>query len=292
MAHARKTVLITGATAGIGKHTALYLHARGHHVIGTGRNEKALDELRSSGIDALKLDVTSAASIDAAKLEVDRITGGRAIDVLVNNAGYGQVGPIEMLSDADVRAQFDTNVFGLLAVTRAFLPGMRARGFGRVINVSSVGGRMVFPLMGIYHATKYALEAISDAMRLELRQFGIRVSLIEPGYIKTDFTATSIESVQKYVQDDSPYAASVRLAARAGSALEPFAVGPRSVARAIEHAATSRFPRARYVAPSYNALALVLMSLTPTWLTDRLFRRVARLSPPARSLRAPAQLSA
>jgi NAD(P)-dependent dehydrogenase (short-subunit alcohol dehydrogenase family) len=291
MAHAKKTVLITGATAGIGKYTALYLHARGHHVIGTGRNEQALAELQTHGVDALKLDVTSAASIETAQLEVERITGGRGIDVLVNNAGYGQIGPIEVLSDEDVRAQFETNVFGLLAVTRAFLPGMRARGFGRVINVSSVGGRMVFPLMGIYHATKYAVEAMTDAMRLELRQFGIRVSAIEPGYIKTDFTATSIESVQKYVREDSPYAASLKLANGAGSALEPFAVGPQAVARAIERAATSRFPRARYVTPSYNVLGPLLMALMPVWLTDWLFRRVARLNRPAGAPRAPAQLS-
>lgn len=288
MATSKKTVLITGATAGIGRHTALYLKSRGHRVIATGRNAAALHELRREGLDAVPLDVTSAASIADAKLEVDRLTAGRGVDVLVNNAGYGQVGPIELLSEQDVRAQFETNVFGLLAVTRAFVPEMRARGEGRVINLSSIGGRMVFPLMGVYHATKYAVEALSDAMRLELRQFGIRVSVIEPGYIRTEFTSTSVNSVQKYVRDDSPYAASVQLAARAGSAIEPFAASPQAVARAIEHAATARWSRARYVAPAYNALGPLLMALSPTWLTDWLFRRVAKLHRAVPALPAPA----
>jgi NAD(P)-dependent dehydrogenase (short-subunit alcohol dehydrogenase family) len=274
---ATKIVLITGATAGIGKHTALYLRARGHRVIAAGRNERALAELRAQGLDAIKLDVTSADSIRAAKAEVDALTKGHGIDVLVNNAGYGLLGPIEMLSEEDVRAQFETNVFGLLAVTRTFVGQMRERGWGRVINVSSVGGRMVFPLFGAYHATKFAVEALSDAMRLELRQFGIRVSVIEPGYIKTDFTATTMGTLQKYVGGDSPYAAATELAARSDKTLEKYAVGPGSVSRAIEHAAISRFSRARYVAPFYNAMGPLLMSVLPTWLTDWVFRRAARL---------------
>lgn len=281
-----RTVLITGATAGIGKHTALYLNARGHRVIGTGRNQTALDELRRQGIAALELDVTSTESIETAAREVERITAGHGVDVLVNNAGYGQVGPLEMLSEQDVRAQFETNVFGLLAVTRAFLPGMRARGAGRVINVSSVGGRMVFPLMGVYHATKYAVEAMSDALRLELRQFGIGVALIEPGYIRTEFTSTSMSSLGKYVRDDSPYSTALARAARADRAIERFAVGPHAVARAIEHAATARRPRPRYVAPSYNAVALLLMALTPTFVTDWLLRRIAGLTQPPKALAA------
>jgi NAD(P)-dependent dehydrogenase (short-subunit alcohol dehydrogenase family) len=272
-----ETVLITGATAGIGKHTALHLAKRGHRVIATGRNEKALAELRAAGLEAVALDVTSTASIEAARAEIERLTGGRGVDVLVNNAGYGLFGPVEELSDADVRKQFDTNVFGLLAVTRAFVPGMRARGWGRVVNVSSVGGRMVFPLGGVYHATKYAVEALSDALRLELRQFGIRVSVIEPGYIATEFTSTTMSHLEKYVRDDSPYATAYRLVGDAEDRLAKLAVGPESVARAIEHAATSRWSRARYVAPSYNAVGPWLMRVLPAWLTDWAFRRIAGL---------------
>jgi short-subunit dehydrogenase len=144
----------------------------------------------------LTLDVTSATSLAVATLE--RRTKGYGIDVLVNNAGYGLVGPLETIDDADLRAQFDTNVFGLMAVTRAFLPAMRDRRAGRIINVSSVGGRMTFPLMGAYHASKYALEALSDALRLELLPMGVHVSLIEPGPIRTEFNDRAMEWAGKY----------------------------------------------------------------------------------------------
>src|SRR5262249_54379212 len=249
-----RTILVTGATAGIGRDAALHLYRQGHRVIGAGRNEEALAELRKEGLLAVKLDVTDQASIDSAVREIDALTKGHGVDALVNNAGYGLFGPLEMLDDADVRAQFETNVFGLLAVTRAFVPKMRERGWGRVVNVSSVGGGRVFPLGGAYHATKYAVEAMSDALRMELAQFGIGVALIEPGYIKTEFTSRTMNLLDKYVGRESPYAESLQLVAKAGGSAERFAVGPASVSRAIAHASTARFPRARYVAPFYNAI--------------------------------------
>jgi short-subunit dehydrogenase len=276
-------ILITGATAGIGKASAQHLKAKGHRVIGTGRNAQALAALKAEGIESIAMDVTSQKSIDAAKAEIDRMTNGYGVDVLVNNAGYGLAGPLEMLSDADVRAQFETNVFGLLAVTRAFLPQMRDRRSGRIINVSSVGGRMTFPLAGAYHATKYAVEAMSDALRMELRGFGVKVSVIEPGYIQTEFAGTTLGYVQKYADDpSSPYAPILQRVADAGKGSERFAVGPSSVCRAIEAASVSRFPRARYVAPFYNAMGPVLMALFPTFVTDWFFGLVTGLSnPPA-----------
>jgi NADP-dependent 3-hydroxy acid dehydrogenase YdfG len=279
----KKIILITGATAGIGRHTAIHLKTRGHRVIATGRNEKALAELRQNfEIETVLLDVTRSESITAAKREVDRITNGYGIDVLVNNAGYGLLGPVEVLSEEDIRQQFETNVFGLIAVTRAFIPEMRARGDGRVINVSSVGGRMVFPLGGVYHATKYAVEALSDALRMELRQFGIRVSVIEPGYIKTEFTSTTMNFVRKYAETESPYSHTLAAAAqRDPTALERYAVGPQPVARAIEHASVARWSRARYVAPFYNALGPILMQVLPSWLTDWALRRMTGLHLPA-----------
>ena len=279
-------ILVTGATAGIGKAAALHLHARGHRVIGTGRNPEALAELRQAGIMALTLDVTHQASIELARTDVDRITQGHGIDVLVNNAGYGLFGPLEALDDADVRAQFDTNVFGLLAVTRAFLPAMRERRSGRIVNVSSVGGRMVFPLGGAYHATKFAVEAMSTALRLELRPFGIGVSVIEPGYIKTEFTKTTLSHADKYAKDtQSPYAFMMSNLTEMVGGLERFAVGPESVARAIESASVSRFPRPRYVAPFYNAMGPLMMGILPTFLTDWFMRRAAGLVlPPALSV--------
>jgi NAD(P)-dependent dehydrogenase (short-subunit alcohol dehydrogenase family) len=274
-------ILVTGATAGIGRATALHLHSRGHRVIGTGRNAKALAELKEVGITALSLDVTSQASIDLARADVDRVTESYGLDVLVNNAGYGLFGPLEVLEDADVRAQFDTNVFGLLAVTRAFLPAMRERRSGRIVNVSSVGGRMVFPLGGAYHATKFAVEAMSTALRLELKPFGVTVSVVEPGYIKTDFTATTLSHADKYAKDaDSPYAHMLNNLSGMVGSLERFAVGPGSVARVIEAASVSRFPRARYIAPFYNAMGPIMLALTPTFVSDWFFRRAAGLLPP------------
>lgn len=274
----KKTILITGATSGIGRDAALHLRSRGHRVIGCGRNERALEELRAAGVDALRLDVTDPASIAAAADEVHRLTDGYGLDALVNNAGYGLLGPLEVLSDADVRAQFETNVFGLLAVTRAFLPAMRERGARRVVNISSVGGRMVFPLGGAYHATKYAVEAMSDAMRMELAQFGVGVVLIEPGYIKTGFTKTTLDLVEPYVRDDSPYAEALALTDGAEK-LERFAASPRAVSRAIERAIVSRRPRARYVAPWINSFGPWMRALLPTRLLDWVFARVTGLRP-------------
>lgn len=284
------TILITGATAGIGKHTALYLQTKGHRVFATGRNERALAALREQGIETISLDVTSRESIERAVETVRERTNGAGLDVLVNNAGYGLVGPLEELTDEDVRAQFETNVFGLLAVTRAFLPAMRARGRGRIINVSSVGGRMVFPLGGAYHATKFAVEAMSDALRMELAAFGIGVSVIEPGYIATEFTATTVAHVKKYQRADSPYASAIEFVANAESTVAKLAVGPQSVANAIERAATSRWPRARYVAPFYNALGPWIVGLLPTALTDWFMRKASGLT--AKKQLAPAYTAA
>ncbi|HLL22107.1 MAG TPA: SDR family oxidoreductase [Kofleriaceae bacterium] len=194
-----KIVLITGATAGIGRTTALFLARQGHHVIATGRKTAALDALaREAGtgrLDTLVLDVTTPASIADAVTAVDALTSGAGIDVLVNNAGFGVLGPTSEISDSELRRQYETNVFGLMNVTRAFLPAMRARRSGRIINVSSVGGRITLPYFGAYNSTKYALESLSDALRYELRPFGIDVSLIEPGVIRTNFEATAASNL-------------------------------------------------------------------------------------------------
>src|SRR5690349_19373839 len=162
------TILITGATSGIGRHAALALSRAGHRVLAGGRRADALAELvRESGgaIAPVVLDVDDPGSIAAAVDEVDRLTAGAGVDVLINNAGYATVGALIELSDAALRAQFTTNVFGLMAVTRAFVPAMVARGRGRVINISSVSGRIPAPVLGAYHASKYAVEALSDALR-------------------------------------------------------------------------------------------------------------------------------
>src|SRR5215470_1189300 len=182
-----KTVLITGATAGIGRTTALHLARLGHHVIASGRKPTELARLATEAqglagkLDVIPLDVTRPESIAAAVEAVAKLTADRGLDALINNAGFGVLGPTSEISDAELRRQYETNVFGLMAVTRAFLPAMRARRAGRIINVSSVGGRITLPYFGVYNSTKYAVESLSDALRYELHPLGIAVVLIEPG---------------------------------------------------------------------------------------------------------------
>jgi short-subunit dehydrogenase len=280
----KKVILITGATAGIGRYTALHLAERGHHVIASGRREDALsslaDQARRSGhrIDTIALDVTDADSISACREQVDELTDGAGIDVLVNNAGYGLAAPLVEVSERDLRAQFETNVFGLMAVTRAFLPAMIARGSGRVLNVSSIGGRVTMPMMGAYHASKYAVEALSDAMRIELAPLGIQVVLIEPGPIRTEFLDRMNQTANAYRHEGAAYAEVFDRAERIEQRAMAMAPGPRPVARAMQRAIESRRPSARYVAPASNAIMLVVLNLMPTSLRDALMRAVFGLS--------------
>lgn len=274
-------VLITGATTGLGRHAALHLAERGHHVIATGRRAGALSALRSLAtgrLDTLLLDVTDAASIAAARTRVDELTDGYGVDVLVNNAGYGQLGPLEMVSDADLRAQFETNVFGLMAVTRAFLPAMRERGRGRILNVSSMGGRVTFPMSGAYHASKYAVEAMSDALRNELAPFGVDVVLIEPGAIRSEFTDRAMDGLEPYRIADSPYAPLLADADEVRDQTDRLAGHPGDVSRGIEAAMTARRPRARYVMPLHPRVLLLVARLLPTRWMDALMRRLMGLS--------------
>lgn len=281
MTHPSQTVLITGATSGIGRHAALDLAERGYRVFATGRNRAAIAELQSEGngnLIAFRLDVTDPTSIAAARERVLEKTGGHGVDVLINNAGYGDIGPTEEVSDGDLRRQFETNVFGLMAVTRAFLPEMRERRSGRILNVSSIGGRVTMPLFGVYSASKYAVEALSDALRMELFAFGIRVVLIEPGPINTNFTARAMDNADKYRDPSSPYAAVVARAEKLAELAERTGVSPAVITRAIRRAMTARYPRARYVAPLRGLAMVGLVRLLPTWLTDALMRAMAGFS--------------
>lgn len=267
----KKTILITGATAGIGRDAALRFARQGHRVFATGRRLEQLDSLQeeAKGLDlhAWQMDVTKEADIARVRDRIDEVTDGHGLDVLVNNAGYGLIGPLDVLSDADVRKQFDTNVFGLLAVTRAFVPRMRERGAGRIIHVGSMGGKITFPFMGAYNATKYALESISDAMRLELRPFGISVSLIEPGAINTEFNGVAAGTMQAYDLQNTVYAPIAARADEVQRRFERMAAKAEVVSRAIEKAAFSRWPRARYTVPFMAKLTIAMFKLLPTrWM--------------------------
>ncbi len=277
------TILITGATSGIGRHAAIHLASRGHRVIATGRSQPALDLLRTAAppgarFETLQLDVTDADSIAKAQAAVATMTGGAGLDVLVNNAGYGTLGPTELITDSDMRAQYEVNVFGLMAVTRAFLPQMRARGAGRLINVSSLGGLYTLPLFGVYNSTKFAVESLSDGLRMELAPFGVQVSLIEPGVIDTGFTDRSMHEANKYRTDSSPYASVLERVDEMRKMSDRTAVGPECNSRAIEHAATARRPRPRYVAPFRAQIMVAFLRALPTRWADFIMRQVAGLT--------------
>jgi short-subunit dehydrogenase len=277
-----KIILITGATAGIGRTTALHLAKLGHHVIASGRRADELARLAAEGqgaagrLDTIALDVCQSASIAAAVTAVAALTAGHGVDVLINNAGFGVLGPTSEISDAEMRRQYETNVFGLMNVTRAFLPAMRARRAGRIINVSSLGGRITLPYFGVYNSTKYAVESLSDALRYELRPFGIDVALIEPGVIRTHFEATAVTGIPAYLA--SPYAGAMAKYDQMSKLADKFAAEPIVVAEAIARAVSARRPAARYVAPRRTLLTLFMARLLPQRAWDWAMRRVGYLT--------------
>jgi NAD(P)-dependent dehydrogenase (short-subunit alcohol dehydrogenase family) len=237
-------ILITGCSSGIGRASALHLAARGHTVYATARRTETLTELAAAGCRTLALDVCDEASAQAAVDAIEAEHG--AVGGLVNNAGYAVSGAIEALDLEAVRIEFETNVFGYLRMAGLVLPGMRRAGRGRIVNLSSVAGRVTMPGAGAYAATKYAIEAISDALRFEVRGFGVQVVVIEPGPIRTAFTETANEALGG--ADGGPYAEYHAAVAKADAETdESFLAGkPEQVARAIERALTAARPRPRY----------------------------------------------
>lgn len=280
-----KTVLITGSTAGIGRDAALHLARKGQRVIATGRSEAKLKQLEADAaaegltLTTMVLDVTDAETIAAAAEETAKIVGADGLDALVNNAGWGLAAPMVEVKDEDLRAQFDTNVFGLMAVTRAFMPLLIKSGDGRLLNVSSVGGRVTLPLFGAYNATKYAVESMSDAMRLELAPLGVKVVLIEPGPIKTSFGDHTLEAVRRYSSPDSPWWPLYERADEIAKQTDARSKEPIVISRLIERAITARRPRARYVGPWEMRVAIALAKALPTRWVDTALKRFAGLTP-------------
>lgn len=267
-----KTILITGCSTGIGYATAERLAEKGHTVYATARKPETLSGL--TGCRTLALDVTDEESMAAAVAQVEADEG--TVDVLVNNAGYSQSGALETLPLESIRRQFETNVFGLIRLSQLVLPGMRASGGGRIINIGSMGGKLTFPGGGIYHATKYAVEAISDAMRFEVQGFNVQVVLIEPGLITTDFAKTAVASVDN-VDDHGPYAKFNHVVGNATKSVYsgPMAKlggGPDSVAKVIEKVVDARRPRPRYTVTPSAKLAIAQRRLTPDRVWDLAMR--------------------
>lgn len=270
-----KVALVTGASSGIGAATARALVAAGFVTYASARRPERLAELEAAGCRALRLDVTDEASMMAVVHAVEAEHG--AVDVLVNNAGYGEMGAIEEVGLAAWRRQFETNVFGLVRLTQLVLPGMRARGWGRIINIGSGGGEFTFPLAGAYHATKYALEAISDALRFEVAPFGIDVVLIQPSGVRTPLAAATVESIR--ATPDSPYAAIVgrfRQMSEASAATGRGMLPPETVAAAIVRAAQARHPRARRKLGATAYLLSFARRTLPDAAWDALLRRMYR----------------
>ncbi len=265
---ASDAVLITGCSTGIGRATAQYLAERGRTVYATARRPESIEDLEGHGCKLLQLDVTDEDSMRAAVAAVEEAEG--AVGALVNNAGYSLSGAVESVSMDEVRRQFETNVLGLIRMCQLVLPGMRRQRSGRIVNVSSMGGKLTFPGGGIYHATKHAVEGLSDVLRFEVAGFGVHVSIIEPGLIKTEFGNAAVGALGRATDNDGPYAefnnavAATTAGAYEGS-MSRMAAGPESVARAIHKAITRRRPRPRYVI----TLGARVMLATRAVLPDR-----------------------
>jgi NAD(P)-dependent dehydrogenase (short-subunit alcohol dehydrogenase family) len=267
-----KAVLITGCSTGIGRATAGHLAKKGWKVYATARRPESIDDLKQEGCETLSCDVTDEGSMSACVKAVEDAEG--AVGVLVNNAGYSQSGALEEIPMEAVRRQFETNVFGLLRMCQLALPGMRAQGWGRIVNVSSMGGRLTFPGGGVYHATKHAVEAMSDALRFEGAGFGVEVAIIEPGLIKTNFAEAAVGSIAGELPTDGPYAEfNAAVSRETASAYEgPLAklgAGPEAVARKIERAISARRPRTRYKVTPSAGMSIGARRL----MTDRMWDR-------------------
>ncbi len=274
MSEVSKAVLITGCSSGIGHATALRLVKRGWPVYASARRPESITDLAEAGATTLQLDVTDEQSMAAAVAQVEREHG--AVGVLINNAGYSQSGPIEQVALEAVRRQFDTNVLGPVALIQLVLGGMRGQHWGKIVNVSSMGGRLTFPGGGYYHASKYALEAISDALRFEVRGFGVDVIVVEPGLIVTEFGRAAVASMDG-AGDSGPYdefntkLAELTVGTYEGP-MRHLGAGPDAVAKAIERAISRRRPPARVRVTPSARLAILTRRLTPDRVWDASMR--------------------
>ena len=274
-----RPVLITGCSTGIGRATAERLAEEGYNVHATARRPESISDLAERGMKTHALDVTDEASMEAAVAEVER---DGPIGALINNAGYSQSGAIETIPMSSVRRQFETNVFGLMRMCQLVLPAMRGAGSGRIVNLSSMGGKLVFPGGGVYHATKHAVEALSDALRFEVSDFGIHVAIIEPGLIVTEFGETAAASVDD-VDEHGPYAkfnaAVAKTTAEAyQGGMAKLGAGPEAVAEKISKALSANRPNTRYKVTPSARVTMGLRRLISDRMWDRMMR--SQFSPP------------
>jgi short-subunit dehydrogenase len=266
----KPVALVTGATGGIGEAIAHRLQGRNYEVFATGRNREALDALRERGLQARTLDVTDESAVARLVEEIHTRYGG--VDVLINNAGIGFTSPLEQAALSDLRSIFETNVVAMLHLSQAVLPGMRARGAGTIVNIGSTGGRFTTPGAGAYHISKYGVEALSHALRAEVKRFGVRVVLIEPTGVRTKFAEAQLNA-RRFDANEDPYTEFKRRYAEITRALAemPFvSIGADTVARAVVRAVEAKNPRPRYIVGT-SGKASVLARLV---LTDRMWDRL------------------
>lgn len=262
----KKVILLTGASSGIGYQTAEFLAKQGHIVYGAARRVEKMESLKKFGVKPIHLDVTSEEDVTEVVESIIKAEG--RIDVLVNNAGYGSYGAIEDVNIEEARKQFDVNIFGVAMLTKKVLPYMRAQHSGTIINVASMGGRLTTYFGAWYHATKYALEALSDALRMETKPFGIKVSIIEPGGIKTPWGLIAADHLAESAKGGAYEEQAAKMAAGLRKQYEGNMVSdPIIIAKAISKAVNSRCPKTRYTI-GFMAKPLIWLH---TWLPTRWF---------------------
>lgn len=273
-----RTVLITGCSSGIGECLATAIHGRdGYRVLATARGEADVERLRRSGLDALQLDLADTGSIAAAADRALERSGG-CVDILINNGAYGQPGAVEDLSREVLRAQFEVNVFGTHELTTRLLPAMRRQEWGRIIQISSILGRVSLPFRGAYNASKHALEALTDTLRLELRGSGVHVSLIEPGPIESRFRHNAMRHFEHLETGASPHRQRYQAVRERlhSDRPDPFTLPPEAVLKKVLAAMERPNPRPRYPVTVPAHVLARLKRLLPDRLFDALVARLAR----------------
>ena len=275
-----KTVLVTGCSSGIGKAVAIYLRRTGWDVYPTARSEADLKELRSNGFEALYLDLSDSSSINSCVLSLLH-NCKYGVGALINNAGMAIPGSVEDLSRKDLREQFEVNVFGLQELTNAIIPTFRNQGWGRIVNISSIYGVITAPMVGGYCASKYALEALSNAQRMELSGSGVSLSLVEPGPILSNFRQNAFEMLQKRVTENDHFYANYNqtLKRKKGKYQQrtKFTLGPEKVAEKVNHAISSDNPRTRYFVTFPAYAGVVMARLFPDFLIDFVMKKSIRI---------------
>ena len=273
----QQVVIVTGASAGIGEAGVRMLAREGATIVLVARRKARLDQLKqeieAGGGRALAVEADITSAEDRRRIVRETLSAFGRIDALVNNAGYGQRGPIELVPVEAIRRNFETNLFSLIALTQLIIPIMREKGSGRIVNISSVAGRIASPLSSVYDATKHALEAVSDGLRGELAQFGIKVVIIEPGFIVTEFLDVANEVSREVVEQAGPYAASIARRNQSMQRLRKMAGTPDDIGKLIVKALTLANPRARYSAPGHAKVLIALRRFVPERLFDYINRQ-------------------